>query len=326
MIRQHLITPHPERDGDFRWRGDGVSRIEGLSDAVFGFAITLLVVSLGAPRTYDDLVRMMVGFPAFVGTFALLVMIWLAQYKFFRRYGLEDATTVRLNVVLLCVVVFFVYPLKFLFETFIGLWLGPVGWLTGAQPLVAQARAAQAALRPAEWPAVMLVFAIGYAAVFGVFALLHRHALRQADALDLDALERLDTRFAVREHTVNVAIAVTSVLVTYGVARLPAAGGAIPRGFFGAEGFGAMLGGFVYMATGPVMYLVGRGHRRRRRALVAARASRRDEPPGVALPAGAGPVPSAAPAATLAPSPRPSTSASASASTLRPTDSSRSVP
>ena len=36
MIREHLIKAHPERDGAFRWRGDGVSRIEGLSDAVFG--------------------------------------------------------------------------------------------------------------------------------------------------------------------------------------------------------------------------------------------------------------------------------------------------
>jgi len=31
------------RDGDFRVRGKEISRVEGLSDAVFGFAITLLV-------------------------------------------------------------------------------------------------------------------------------------------------------------------------------------------------------------------------------------------------------------------------------------------
>jgi hypothetical protein len=40
VIREQLVKAHPERDGDFRWRGDGVSRIEGLSDAVFGFALT----------------------------------------------------------------------------------------------------------------------------------------------------------------------------------------------------------------------------------------------------------------------------------------------
>jgi hypothetical protein len=109
MIREHLIKAHPERDGAFRWRGDGVSRIEGLSDAVFGFAITLLVVSLGVPKSFDELVRMIAGFPAFVAAAGLLVMVWLAQYRFFRRYGLEDARTIFLNVVLLCLVVFFVY-------------------------------------------------------------------------------------------------------------------------------------------------------------------------------------------------------------------------
>ena len=42
-----------------------VSRLEALSDAVFGFAITLLVVSLEVPATYDELVAMMRGFVAY---------------------------------------------------------------------------------------------------------------------------------------------------------------------------------------------------------------------------------------------------------------------
>ena len=40
------------------------SSIEAVSDVVFGFALTLLVVSLQVPRTYADLVDTMRGFPA----------------------------------------------------------------------------------------------------------------------------------------------------------------------------------------------------------------------------------------------------------------------
>lgn len=284
MIREQLIKAHPERDGAFRWRGDGVSRIEGLSDAVFGFALTLLVVSLGIPQTFDELVRMIAGFPAFAATFGMLVLVWLAQYRFFRRYGLEDARTIRLNVLLLCIVVFFVYPLKFLFTTFIALWLGPIGYALGIEPLVEQMRVAQRGLQWAQWPAVMMVFAAAYFALFGVFLLLHRHALRCADALGLDAVERFETRVTITENRVNMAIAATSVAVTL----LVAYGLGLPAAFMGIvggpPGFGSLLGGILYALTGPVMAVVHRRVRREREALLAARhAAPPGEPPVVAL-------------------------------------------
>ncbi|HZF67944.1 MAG TPA: TMEM175 family protein [Gemmatirosa sp.] len=262
MLREHLIRSHPARAGDFRWRGDGVSRIEGLSDAVFGFAITLLVVSLEVPRTFDALVVMLAGFPAFAAMFALLVLIWAAQYRFFRHYGLEDGTTIVLNVLLLFVVVFFIYPLKFLFQTFIGLWMGLLGAVADLPVLSEQGRQAYEALRPTQWPALMAVFAAGYVAVFGLLWLLHRHALRRADALDLDAVERLHTHSAIREHREHALVGLASIVVTvvlaYGVHLPPA--------------LSATLGGFVYFVEWPANYLRYRAFDRERRALVAAAA------------------------------------------------------
>ncbi len=53
MIREKLIEKNFGHSGKFRWRGREISRIEGLSDAVFAFAITLLVVSLEVPETFQ---------------------------------------------------------------------------------------------------------------------------------------------------------------------------------------------------------------------------------------------------------------------------------
>src|SRR3954447_3852450 len=99
--------PHRHRD---------VSRIEGVSHAVFGFAITFLVGSLEVPQTYHELMTVIRGFPAFAVCFALLFQVWWRHYKFFRTYDLEDARVVALTGLLLFVVLFYVYPLKFLWS------------------------------------------------------------------------------------------------------------------------------------------------------------------------------------------------------------------
>jgi uncharacterized membrane protein len=95
-------------------RHHGVSRLEGFSDAVFGFALTLLVVSLETPRTNEQLWQLVGGLLPFALMFAMVCWIWYEHNIFFRRYGLQDPWTVFLNSVLLFVVLFYVYPLKFL--------------------------------------------------------------------------------------------------------------------------------------------------------------------------------------------------------------------
>jgi Endosomal/lysosomal potassium channel TMEM175 len=78
----------------FHNRGGDISRVEGFSDCAFGFAVTLLVVSLEVPRTFDGLVSVLRGIPSFGVSFAVLAWIWFHHYRFFRRYGLDDVPTV----------------------------------------------------------------------------------------------------------------------------------------------------------------------------------------------------------------------------------------
>src|SRR4051812_7991550 len=115
MFRKALAKSTSPGKAGFHYRGHEVKRIETFSDAVFAFAVTLLIVSLEVPKTFEELMITMRGFFAFAISFTLLVLIWYEQHTFFRRYGLEDVRTVVLNSVLMFVVLFYVYPLKFLF-------------------------------------------------------------------------------------------------------------------------------------------------------------------------------------------------------------------
>jgi uncharacterized membrane protein len=245
MIREKLIENNFGGDRDFRWRGHEVSRIEGLSDAVFAFAITLLVVSLEVPKTFNELAETMHGFGAFLVSFVLLFAVWFNQYKFFRRYGLRDTATVVLNAALLFVVLFYVYPLKFLFSFLIDRFTGGHGEVRLPNGnVVAMIESLD------QLSSLMIIFNLGYLAVFTVFVLLFYHAYRKREALGLNELERFDTRDSIVESVLNCGIAIFSLLIV-------TIGGPTRAG----------LAGMAYMLTPLVMMVNGMLTGRRRKRL-----------------------------------------------------------
>jgi|SRR4030095_15310385 uncharacterized membrane protein len=243
MFRRKLIDKQIGKQAAFRWRSHDISRIEGLSDAVFGFAITLLVVSLEVPKTFNELAVTMRGFGAFAISFILLFMIWFNQYKFFRRYGLQDNVTVILNAALLFVVLFYVYPLKFLFSFLVNQFTGGHGEIRLPNGNV------EDMIEHHQVGSLMLIFGIGYLAVFLVFVLLFWHAYRKRDELELDVLERFDTRSSIQECGLNCGIASLSIAIV----------------MIGGSSY-ATLSGVIYMLTGVVMGINGSimGRKRRR--------------------------------------------------------------
>src|SRR5919107_591690 len=81
VVREALVQRRVGEEG-FRWRGEDVSRVEAFTDAVFAFAVTLLVVSLEVPKTFDELLVDMRGFFAFAICFALLLFVYPLKFVF----------------------------------------------------------------------------------------------------------------------------------------------------------------------------------------------------------------------------------------------------
>jgi len=246
MIREQLVNKGAGDPGKFRWRSHEISRIEALSDAVFAFAVTLLVVALEVPKTYDELTEVMRGFGAFAICFALLFVVWFNQYKFFRRYGLNDNVTIVINAALLFVVLFYVYPLKFVFTFLVDRFTG--GHSEVRLPNGSVVGMVESADQVAN---LMVIFGVGYLAVFAVFALLFWHAYRKRAQLELTELEAFDTRTDIRESLLNVAIATVSLAIAV----------------FGRGEF-AGIAGMTYMMTPVVMTVHGTLNGRRRKRLV----------------------------------------------------------
>jgi hypothetical protein len=128
------------------------------------------------------------GFGAFAISFALLVFIWVNQNKFFRRYGLQDNITILLNAILLFVVLFYVYPLKFLFAYLVNIFTGGHGEVRLPNGNVA------AMVEGRDISTLMIIFGVGYVAIFGVVVLLYWHAWRKQGELELNEIEIFDAQ------------------------------------------------------------------------------------------------------------------------------------
>lgn len=232
MIRKKLSEKSKRKDRLFRWRGGEVSRLEGLTDAVFAFSITLLVVSLEVPKSFDELLSAMQGFIAFGITLTAVIALWYGHYTFFRRYGLEDGLTIILNSVLLFVVLFYIYPLKFLATLLIN--YGLLRSLLGFDIKV------ELTIQSYQWAQLMIIYGIGFLAISLVFVLFHVHAYRKRLHLKLNEIETLLTRASIESYGISVVIAVISISIVS----------------IGGAGYSAWAG-WIYALIGPASGIHG---------------------------------------------------------------------
>ncbi|MEM8962140.1 MAG: TMEM175 family protein [Acidobacteriota bacterium] len=185
-------------------RRSSPSRLESFSDAVFAFSATLLVVSLEVPDSYAALRQDLHGFAAFAVSFAVLITIWAIHNAIFRRFPLEDTWTVVLNACLLFVVLFYVYPLKFVVRALLETFAGVGGKDT--TPAIASS---------AELGELFVLYGLGFTGLFLFIALLYRRAWQCADTLELEPRDRWDAAFLSRHYAIFSVVGLLSVAIAW---------------------------------------------------------------------------------------------------------------
>jgi uncharacterized membrane protein len=215
---------HSKRKQVIEWRSHEPSRLETFSDAVFAFAVTLIIVSLEVPKSFNELYETMKGTLSFAACFGALFQIWNQQNIFFRRYGLNDSATNTLNGALLFVVLLYAYPLKFLFD------------LLFNNNLFTENGHAREMISTTQMPTLMLIYGAGFTAINLLFYLMYVKAKKKAKDLKLKAVEIYETQTVIYVNLTLTLIGVTAMLLAW----------LLPVEYSGLSGFFYMLIGFAY--------------------------------------------------------------------------------
>ncbi|MGW9686680.1 TMEM175 family protein [Flagellimonas sp. 2504JD1-5] len=164
-----------------------ISRIEAFSDAVFAFAATLLVVSVGSESNDSALQIDWVRFLSFAISFFVLVGIWSVHYNFFRRTDYIDSWIIAINSILLFLVLYYIFPIKSLLEA----WAGSIS------------------LNMEEFSSLFQLYSLGFLLIFFCFAIMYLRAYQKTKRKNRD----VNLLFYSRHFSIYAVVAIISIVL-----------------------------------------------------------------------------------------------------------------
>ncbi len=190
------------RLGGFRLRGMEITRLETFIDAVFAFAITMLVIA--AQQIPDDIETLLAAFknvPVFVASIIVLGIFWRGHWLWSRRYGLEDGISIFISWAMIVTILIYMYPLKAIFSS---MWFllsnGRLGHALGSHS-------------GSQTRTLFVIFALGFTAIALEVVLLNLRAWQLRKPLRLNARERLITLYEVTGWAIPVCVGIISFVL-----------------------------------------------------------------------------------------------------------------
>lgn len=196
---RHEVYKNKQRDPRIQYRGAEPSRLDNLTDGVFGIAITLLIFNLSNPNSFDDLLTFTKTLPAFLISISFLVVVWNEHLRFSEIYTLNDTVLTMLNTLFIALIIFYVYPLRFL-----TLFLTNFFFHTDIQ----------VSIRGDQVPHLMIYYGFVAFALYFTLFLLYRRAGKLKEALQFNAFEEFYTRALQQRLAIMFAVPLLSIALT----------------------------------------------------------------------------------------------------------------
>lgn len=246
MLRATLGKHYLGLNKEFRYRGEEPGRLENFSDAVFALAITLLLISTSPPASFDQIKRFVWDLIPFCICIAFILQMWHEHFKFYFRYGLRNGRVLVLNTMFLIIVLFYVYPLKFLTKMI----LFPIAYILNQDEKM---RELAELYKGTDMAYLMIIYGIGATGVFVVLMFMYRYALKNAALLELNEIEQFDTRASMQINFLMAIIPFISVVIAFA---------------FHKSILGGMYAGLFYFLYPPAMIVFGKYTQKKRRKLL----------------------------------------------------------
>lgn len=248
MIRDGLKRHYIGMNKEFRYRGEDAGRLEAISDSVFALAIALLLISTSAPKKFEDIVLFTYELLPFAFCIALIIMIWHEHVVYFLRYGLRNPRIIFFNAIFLFIVLFYVYPLKFLTKM-LSL---PIMYLFSGNKMFI--KDVTEMINGDQIADLMIIYGVGAALIFLTLAWMYKYAASKADEMDLDEIERFDTTASLKANLLMAGIPLLSVAIAL---------------IFNSSTYVGAYSGFTYFLYTPVMFwFFGRTGRKRKKLIM----------------------------------------------------------
>jgi len=191
-----------------------LQRMEAFSDSIFAFSISVLIFSTAVPINYSGFITTLEGIIPFGLCFLFIMIIWKEHARFFDLFPIYDSKTQNLNGLLLFLILFYIFPLKYIFTIVAKLLIINIGGLLGLTKMtLADQEYLRNAIPRESRNMIYIVFALGWIGVFGTYALLYQRAKTYCKNLVVPAIIAFEAKAGFKESLFKIAIPIVAIIL-----------------------------------------------------------------------------------------------------------------